>query len=185
MRRLQGWIAAIVCLAVAGFIRTSIPETIPDTYAVAAEGHGPLKVDRFSAELVDVEVGNQLMSVEDPSVTLESESMFVVARVRLTAHERTLLPELRLHTRDGYSYSPLEMWGLSSVNAVYVGQWNETTYLFEIPRDKVDEVTSLSVDSGAGVGVSPPRPAVTFDVAALPDPTPTVLVSPTDVGPAS
>lgn len=164
-RRLSQVLAVVFSLAVVGLLTSSLPEFVPDQFFIRPNSAGVASTKDVTATLIGVETATAVRVVRDGSDdrTLETDDVLVLARVKMVAHGRTFTPVLTFVTADGYTYTDLEQFGFPGAAQVFVGEYNITTYLFEVPRDKV-RGGYVGVSAPPGVGVQPVRPVIRYDV---------------------
>lgn len=166
MRRF-GWLSLIACLVVVGLIRANIPDELPGEYDVAPDTQGVARIDEATVEVVDIQTASAIRSAEEYSEVLFTASpgtLLVLGRFRIVAHGGVFSARSEIRTADGFRYDALNVIGFPEPGAVHVGLSLTTTYVFEIPADKVDGV--VGIHGSLPAGVQPVIPVIAF---ALPD----------------
>lgn len=167
MRSLWSKVLAVaVSLAIVGVLTSYLPEYVPDVYQVRPGADGVGQIDEVTAEFVDAAAAAGIRPDGDDEKTLTGDDAFVVVRVKLVAHGKTFNPAVGLVTADDYSYTPLDEWGYPGIAPVYIGEYNITSYIFQVPRDKVSGATLLVGPSGA-LGVQTVRPMIAYPLGEL------------------
>lgn len=162
MNRLVSGVATVlVSLLVVGVVRAAIPPYAPDESPVTADGKGVVALEVADIELLDVHAVRRLQSDRDPSRHLETNDVFVVARVRLTPHGGTLGVLSKLHTADGRRYQTLNVTDFPYAGVAYVGQIVTETHIFEVPEDRLAGA-QLTIRGVGEEGVQAIKPVAMF-----------------------
>ncbi|MFV0428759.1 MAG: hypothetical protein ACK5KO_04960 [Arachnia sp.] len=171
----------IVSLAAVGLIRMSTPEFANVDFRVNPDANGAVETDSYTVELLRAEAGTTVTSEHGESLT--TAECFVVVTIAAMAHGGPSYPEVILHTRDGLSYHPLDVYSFPTTSGLNVGERVEMDLMFVIPVDQL-EGSEVSFDPGTAGSISPVRPEAWFtpglsDIAADP-----ILVALPRIGPA-
>lgn len=160
----QGWLVLVACLVAAGLIRAAIPEYIPEEYDVVADEAGIASQDEVTVQLLDVELADAVVVRSDwDERRLETDHVLVLARVDVTAHQKTFVARAELRTADGHRYSFLDVMGFPGVRVAYVGSTYTGTYLFEVPADQLDGAW-IAIHGQRPTGMLPVSPVLRFDL---------------------
>lgn len=155
----QGWLVLLACLVVAGLIRAAIPDYIPEEYDVVADEAGVASQDEVTVQLLDVELADAVVVPSDwDERRLDTEHVFILARVDITAHRKTFITTAELRTADGRSYSFLDLSGFPGARVAHVGSVHTSTFIFEVPEEDLD---------GAWVGFHGQRPSGLLPVSPV------------------
>lgn len=184
MRRMPwvGVAALIVSLALVGVIRAATPENLPTEFEIHPDRDGVVRSDEVTVELVDLRTASAITSaneyVEEDFIA-SPDAVLVLARFKLVAHGDSYLPRSQLRTADGYSYEKLTIMGFPMAAGVEVGQSITTTFIYEIPVEKLSGV--IGIHGLRPSGLQPVSPLIVFELPEALDPDPGVAVVPEDV----
>lgn len=164
MRHLPAVLTVIVSLLLVGFIRSSTPPYTPSEYEILPDENGVASLETATVEVLGFEVAQDLrVDREYESLQLSTEHAFVLMRYRVTPHRETFFARVKLHTADGYTYDFVDVLGFPGLDIAYVGQVTTSTYVFEVPSDKV-EGSWIGMHGAREDGLQPVWPLLRLDV---------------------
>lgn len=174
----RGVAALVVSLVLVGGIRSAIPEFLPTEYQVRANSDGVVQTDAATVELKDLSSALGVVSSNEfaeDDFTAAPGTVLVLARFTLVAHRETFSTQTQIRTADGFTYEALPILGFPQPGSVYVGQSLTTTFVYEVPVDKVSGV--IGIHGARGDGLQPVSPLMVFDLPAqLDTPSPEAVV---------
>ena len=160
-----GVAALVVSLVLVGGIRSAIPDLLPTEYLVRADSGGVVKSDAATVELSELSSATTVLSAneyEEDKFTAAPDAVLVLARCTLVAHGDTFTTRTQIRTSDGFTYEALMIPGFPQPGPVYVGQSLTTTFVYEIPLDKLSGV--IGIHGFRGDGLQPVSPLMVFDL---------------------
>ena len=181
-RRSGGWVAVLVSLIIVGVVRAAVPLYLPQYSYVGPNSDGVVELEEATLEVLDARATDRLQSDKVEGATLSTEEVFVVVRVEVTPHGRTMDVTSELQTSDGRTYMALSVPSFPTDDDVFVGQRATQTHIFEVPSDSFAG-SHLSVRGAGADGVQGIQPSAWFplEVTTVPGTVKTVdnVVEPT------
>lgn len=178
----KGWLTLLACLLLVGLIRAAVPTDLPAEYNVRPDDQGIVRIEEVSVQLVDVHTASAIRSVSEFSektFTAAPGTVLVVSRFRLAAHGGPFSARSQIRTADGFTYSALSLSGFPSPAVVHVGFPLTTTYIFEIPVDKLSGV--IGIHGTRLDGLQPIAPLISYRLPEDLNRSPGEVVVPDDV----
>lgn len=177
-----GVAALIVCLVLVGWIRSATPENLPSEFQIRPDRDGVIRADEATVELLELQTASVIRSaneyVED-EFTASPGSVVVLVRVKLVAHGDSFLTRSQIRTSDGYSYEALGITGFPQPDSVHVGLSKTTSFIYEIPVDKLAGV--IAIHGLRPSGLQPVSPLMVFELPTDLDREPGEATVPEDV----
>lgn len=159
--------ALVVSLVLVGGIRSAIPELLPTEYPVRADSSGVVRSDAATVELTELSSATTVLSAneyQEDKFTAAPGAILVLARCTLIAHGDTFTTRTQIRTADGFTYDALMIPGFPQPGPVYVGQSLTTTFVYEVPVDKLAGV--IGIHGFRGDGLQPVSSLIVFDLPA-------------------
>ena len=139
MRR-RGVLAMGVTLLSVGLIRSAIPEKLPREREVRPDDAGVARTKDVTIEIVGLDTASSIRlagGFSDVEFTASPGAILLLGRFALTAHGGRFSVQTQLRTADGFSYESLSVIGFPRVGVADVGTTMTSTYIYEVPKDKV------------------------------------------------
>lgn len=169
----RGWLILLGCLVVVGLIRAVVPTDIPFEYNVRPDDQGRVRMDEVSVQLLKVQTASAVRSAvefSEASYAATPGAVLVVAQFHIEAHGGQFAARSQLRTADGFTYGALDLYGFPSPQPVHVGLGVSTTYIFEVPEDKVSGV--IGIHGTRPDGLQPIAPLIVYGLPDDLDPNP-------------
>ncbi|MEO7587799.1 MAG: hypothetical protein ABIS84_07185 [Arachnia sp.] len=162
-RRAGGVVAVLVSLVVVGIVRSAIPPYLPSDAHVAPDERDVVALEVADIEMLSTGAATRLRSEGPYPADLDTDAVFVVARVRITPHGETLRVVSDLQSADGRTYRALDVASFPSPGVAHVGQRITQTHIFEVPADRL-EGAHLMIRGAGDDGVQGIAPVAWFPV---------------------
>lgn len=164
--RIAGLVALLVCVLLVGVIRSAIPDGPPEEDRVLPDEHGVVRTNEVTVELISVMTASSVRPVGefgDALFVASPGTVLVLGRFSLTAHGAPYFVSTQLRTSDGYSYAALSLPDFPQPG-IHVGFSVTTTFIYEVPLDKLEGV--IGIHGPRDDGLQPVHPLIAY---ALPE----------------